>query len=133
MGRKQEGSAHILRLALLAGLLLAGCAAGDARFTAPEPAGFFFGLWHGFISFITLIWGIFSDDVQVYERMNTGGWYDFGFLLGVACTWGSGQHSHRKWKGWRESCEDLPPKGHLKVDVSWSRDDEDDPEVHEES
>lgn len=29
---------------------------------------------------------------MVYETNNTGGWYDFGFLLGVSCIWGGGSH-----------------------------------------
>jgi hypothetical protein len=71
-------------------LALAGCAAGGARFTAETPAGFWLGLWHGVISVVTLVIGIFDDTVRVYEKLNTGGWYDFGFLLGVVCIWGGG-------------------------------------------
>lgn len=87
--------------------LLIGCEAGDARYTAEAPAGFLMGLWHGIISVIALIIGIFSDTVQVYERHNTGGWYDFGFLLGVIMIWGSGARAgkrkrrargHEPWK-----------------------------------
>lgn len=90
-------------------LVLAGCAAGDERFTTETPAGFWMGLWHGAISFVTLIVGIFSDNVSVYEVDNTGGWYDFGFLLGVTCFWGGGSHTYtrrtyrvRKDKEWEE-------------------------------
>lgn len=70
-------------------LVLAGCAAGGEQFTAEQPAGFWVGLWHGVISVITLIVGIFSDSLKVYEVNNSGGLYDFGFLLGVICVWGS--------------------------------------------
>ncbi len=75
---------------------LASCAAGDPRFTSEAPAGFWVGLWHGAISFITLVIGVFDDDVLVYELRNTGGWYDLGFLVGVACVWGSGHHATRR-------------------------------------
>lgn len=71
-------------------LLLGSCAAGNAQFTVDAPAGFWYGLWHGIISFISLIIHIFNPDVMVYEVDNTGGWYDFGFLLGVCCFWGGG-------------------------------------------
>lgn len=85
---------HIARvpiLMLLAFALLVGaCAAGDPRFTADAPAGFWQGLWHGIISVIMLIVGIFSDSARVYEVHNNGGWYDFGFLFGVICIWGGG-------------------------------------------
>lgn len=68
--------------------LFAGCAAGNARFTSEVPAGFWWGLWHGIISCVTLIIGIFDHSVKVYEVDNTGGWYDFGFLVGVTLLWG---------------------------------------------
>jgi hypothetical protein len=83
-------SRHIL-LAVTIALILAGCAAGDARFNAETPAGFWYGLWHGIISFIALIIHIFNPDVAVYEMNNSGGWYDFGFLIGVTCLWGGGK------------------------------------------
>lgn len=73
-------------------LLLTACTAGDTQFTPESPAGFWYGLWHGIISVITLIIHIFNQDMLVYEVNNTGGWYDFGFLLGVICIWGGGSH-----------------------------------------
>lgn len=84
--------------AVLMAALLIGCEAGDARYTAETPAGFLMGLWHGIISVITLIIGIFSDSVKVYEVHNTGGWYDFGFLLGVIMIWGSGARASKRKK-----------------------------------
>ena len=84
-------------------LLLSGCAPGNERFLPDDPAGFWFGLWHGCISLITLIIGIWSDRVHIYEAHNTGGWYDFGFLLGVALAWSSvGRRSERRWRRQRE-------------------------------
>lgn len=73
-------------------LLVTSCAAGDAQFTQDTPAGFFYGLWHGIIAFISLVIHLFNESVSVYETSNTGGWYDFGFLLGVSCVWGGGSH-----------------------------------------
>lgn len=81
-----------IAVAGIAAVVLAGCAAGDGRFTAESPAGFWIGLWHGAISLVTLVIGIFSDTVRMYEPDNTGGWYDFGFLVGVTCIWGAGSH-----------------------------------------
>lgn len=80
----------------LAAVALSACAAGDPRFAAETPAGFFAGLWHGIISFVTLIIGIFSDAVRVYEVHNVGGWYDFGFLLGATCFWGGSSSAYRR-------------------------------------
>lgn len=82
---------HILIIVPLV-LLLTSCAAGDARFSEETPAGFWYGLWHGIISFISLIIHLFNEDVAVYEVINSGGWYDFGFLLGVIFIWGGGSH-----------------------------------------
>lgn len=54
----------------------------DGKHSNENPAGFFWGLWHGLIALISLIWGIFTD-IRVYELHNTGGWYDFGFCITV--------------------------------------------------
>lgn len=73
-------------------LVLTSCTAGDAQFTKDTPAGFWYGLWHGVISFISLIIHIFNDNITVYEINNTGGWYDFGFLIGIITVWGGSSH-----------------------------------------
>jgi len=90
---------------VLVGLVLVGCAAGNARFTAEAPAGFWAGLWHGAISVVTLIVGLFDSNVRVYELHNAGRWYDFGFLLGAICVWGggSGTFHHRHHQSRREA------------------------------
>jgi hypothetical protein len=78
----------ILTGIIIAVLLLAGCAPGrnDLEKTADadgRTAGFFFGLWHGFISPVTFIISIFSRNVRFYEVHNAGTWYNFGFVLGA--------------------------------------------------
>jgi hypothetical protein len=77
-------------------LVLTSCAAGNTQFSQLTPAGFWWGLWHGIISVICLIIHLFNDNVAVYEINNTGGWYDFGFLLGVISIWGGGCHANCK-------------------------------------
>ncbi len=74
-------------------LLLTSCTAGDTQFTLDNPAGFWYGLWHGIIAVISLIIHIFNENVSVYEINNTGGWYDFGFLMGVISIWGGSSHA----------------------------------------
>ncbi len=69
--------------------IVSSCAPGDVKFDA-EPAGFFMGLWHGFISLFTFIISLFSDNVTIYEVSNNGGWYNFGFILGVSVFFGGG-------------------------------------------
>ena len=51
-------------------------------------AGFWQGLWHGFISLFTFIISLFNNNVGVYEVHNNGGWYNFGFILGVSMFFG---------------------------------------------
>lgn len=75
------------RLLIASSLLfaLAACAtqAPDAVSTAPDTPGFWWGLWHGFIFPFSWIGSLFRPDVAVYAVPNNGGWYDFGFFLGV--------------------------------------------------
>jgi hypothetical protein len=76
-------------------LLLAACAAGpnpslDVPTVDGIVRGFWGGLWHGMISPITFVISIFTDNVSVYEVHNTGGWYDFGFVLGAGILFGGG-------------------------------------------
>lgn len=78
-------------------LFITACTAGNNQFTADHPAGFWYGLWHGIIAVIALIIHLFNDSVLVYETHNSGGWYDFGFLLGVITIW-SGGGFHLKCK-----------------------------------
>jgi len=70
-------------------LVLSGCTANSDRFIE-EPAGFWAGLWHGLILFITFVISLFTESVRMYEVNNIGGWYDFGFLLGAMLALGHG-------------------------------------------
>lgn len=66
-------------------LLLSGCA-DNISFAAAvvrETVGFWYGLWHGMISPISWLISLFSDEVTIYAIYNNGGWYDFGFMIGI--------------------------------------------------
>lgn len=80
----------------IAAIVLAGCVPGDPRFDIAS-AGFWHGLWRGIIAPLMLGVGIFSDTARMYEPHNTGGWYDFGFLIGVTSFWGA-KHVHERRK-----------------------------------
>ena len=74
---------------------VSGCAPGPNQLTdSPDGegkvAGFWKGLWHGFIVLFTFIISLFSDGVRIYEVHNNGGWYNFGYLLGVMMFFGGG-------------------------------------------
>jgi fucose 4-O-acetylase-like acetyltransferase len=79
-------------LFVLLALIVGSCAPGNEKFDL-APAGFWMGLWHGFISFFTFVISLFSDSVSIYEINNNGNWYNFGFILGVAVFFGGGSKS----------------------------------------
>jgi hypothetical protein len=66
---------------------LAACAHQPAPYADDAP-GFFVGLWHGFSIVFSLIGSIFMD-IRIYEFPNSGGGYDFGFVLGALVFLGS--------------------------------------------
>lgn len=85
----------LIVLCVIGIMLIAGCTAGANNVVnvleiTKEPVGFWFGLWHGSISPITLVISLFSDNIGMYEVYNNGGWYDFGFLLGAGGVFGGG-------------------------------------------
>lgn len=63
---------------------MTGCADTGECVQTAEAAGFWSGLWHGAIIFFSFIGSLFSDDIAIYAVNNTGGWYDFGFFLGLS-------------------------------------------------
>lgn len=74
---------------LLLVVVLAGCLPGDGASSPDEPAGFFSGVWHGWIAPISLIVSLFNEEIGIYEVENTGGWYDFGFYVAIIGGFGS--------------------------------------------
>jgi len=85
-------------LFIIAVLILASCAPGNIKFDV-DPAGFWMGLWHGFISLITFFVSLFNNDVGIYEANNTGWPYNLGFILGIMIFYGGSTKSgSRKWR-----------------------------------
>ena len=95
----------LLSVALLMLLVfLAGCAPGtnqlkDTPNDQLAVAGFWRGLWQGFISPFVFVISLFKSDLNIYEVHNNGGWYNFGYLLGVACFFGGSGNRARRGKG----------------------------------
>lgn len=93
----------VLRQALVVvvvALLLAACTAGanpevGMADVDGDVAGFWRGLWQGFIAPFTFVVSLFSDSVNVYDVHNNGNWYDFGFVLGAGILFG-GSHASRR-------------------------------------
>ncbi len=76
-------------LSVAALLLLAACAKQVPTAVQPEAPGFLLGLWHGFIFPVAWFLSLIVPDVAVYAVPNNGGWYDFGYFLGI-CVFGVG-------------------------------------------
>jgi hypothetical protein len=70
---------------LLSTLFLTSCADVTQinECAVSTPYGFFSGIWHGFIAPFSFIFSLFIDDIAMYAVNNSGGWYDFGFVLGA--------------------------------------------------
>jgi hypothetical protein len=94
---------NVIVFALLLFVLfsLTACAAGPNEMVNSENpegnvAGFWQGMWHGFIALFTFLVSLFSENVGVYEAHNNGGWYNFGFILGVMVFFGGSGSKGRK-------------------------------------
>ena len=89
-----RGKIYLLGGLLLMVLLVVACAGPNTVLDTASPAGsvagFWSGLWHGMISPISFFISLFTDNVSIYEVHNSGGWYDFGFVLGAGILFGGG-------------------------------------------
>ncbi len=80
---------RLLLFLILAGVMtLASCATQSNEPPAVLP-GFLKGLLHGFIILFSFISSFFTD-WRIYAYPNNGGWYNFGFLIGVSLFFGGG-------------------------------------------
>ena len=111
-------------------LVLVSCTAGSDQSSQETPAGFWWGVWHGVISVLALVIHVFNDSVGVYEIHNVGGWYDFGFLLGVIVIWSGGSHascksteSRQREKEWEEVGKKVETKVMRKMQ-EWAEEDD---------
>ena len=78
---------RILLTVLILGVatILTGCAHPVP--VCPPPGahvyGFWAGLWHGWTLVFSFIGSLFDNDIVIYATNNNGGWYDFGYFIGV--------------------------------------------------
>lgn len=75
-------------------LFLTSCATHSLT-EVVDPPGFLKGLLHGFILLFSFIGSLFTD-YEIYAIPNSGGWYDFGFVLGVMFFFGGGGAGAKK-------------------------------------
>jgi hypothetical protein len=104
------GAGKVVLLLMIMVALLTACAPGPNQLTATpdeegEVYGFWYGLWHGFISPFTFIVSLFRDSVSPYEVHNNGAWYNLGFLFGAMMIFGGGgggaTHAGRRRRDYR--------------------------------
>ncbi len=68
----------------LPGCIKTACAASQASGAVAHSApGFLAGLWHGLIFPLAFLISLFAPNIAIYAVPNNGGWYDFGYFLGI--------------------------------------------------
>jgi hypothetical protein len=85
----------LLIAALTLGILSLAACATQPEPDAFDPPGFFSGYWHGLTIFFALIGHLFDSSIRIYNFPNSGGWYDFGFFLGIGTLSGGGASAGR--------------------------------------
>jgi hypothetical protein len=85
-------------------VVLSGCVPGDGANWEGRPAGFFSGIWHGWIAPFSLIYSIFNRDIGIYEIHNNGFLYDLGYYMAIISGFGGITLSRKKRKG-KGSCD----------------------------
>ena len=93
-------STLLIVIGMVVVIVLSSCAPGASTLTGTANAqgvvaGFWRGLWNGIIAPVTLIISLFNHNIQMYEVHNNGGWYNFGFLLGMMIIFGGGGRGAR--------------------------------------
>jgi len=81
-------------LALAFVALLGACATQAASGVTPAAPGFLYGVWHGFIFPVAWVISLFVPEAAVYAVPNNGGWYDFGYFLGIVVFGVGARKSH---------------------------------------
>lgn len=81
---------------LLVLLVASSCASANPTVVeAASAPGFWSGWFHGVFAVTAFIASFFDRTIGVYEVANSGGWYDFGFIVGVGSFRGLAQF-HKK-------------------------------------
>ena len=88
-------SLSLLLLVIFLVSILAACAPGanQSKGVANQHdvvAGFWLGIWQGFIAPFVFLASLFRSNLNIYEAHNNGAWYNFGYLFGLACILGGG-------------------------------------------
>lgn len=79
-------------------ITLTGCMPGDGTNSAVNTAGFFSGIWHGWIAPVSLVFSFFDKNISIYEKFNNGFMYDLGFYMAIISGFGGLAFSRKKKK-----------------------------------
>lgn len=60
-----------------------------------KEAGFFSGIWHGFIIVFSLIGKLFGANIGIYAEHNSGFFYWLGFIIGIGGLGGGGSAARK--------------------------------------
>ncbi|NQT58802.1 MAG: hypothetical protein HQ557_07455 [Bacteroidetes bacterium] len=90
----------LLILIVLLVIFLTGCLPDISMDQQESQAGFFLGIWHGWIAPVSLIASIFNKNITIFEYNNTGFWYGFGFYIAILGGFG-GLSLVRKKRPWK--------------------------------
>jgi len=82
-GSARTGGGIRACVSLAALVTLSACARQAASAVVAGGPGFLQGLWDGFIFPFAWVVSLFVPEVAVYAVPNNGGWYDFGYFLGI--------------------------------------------------
>ncbi|RBP66706.1 hypothetical protein DES36_10587 [Alkalibaculum bacchi] len=96
MKKKVMKKSLLLAVILLFCLSLAGCIPGDGSNSPTDTAGFFSGIWHGWIAPFSLIYSLFNDNISIYEIYNNGFTYNLGFYMAIISGFGGLALSRKK-------------------------------------
>jgi hypothetical protein len=102
-------TASIIYFLLIAVIIttLTGCVPGGGAYHQDNPAGFFSGIWHGWIAPVSLIISLFNGSIRIYEANNTGFLYDLGFYMAIISGFGGLSLTRKKIKSNKEKSASL--------------------------
>lgn len=89
---------HLFVLVTFLVITINSCMPGSESMREKNPAGFFMGVWHGWIAPVSLVVGLFNPSIKIYERENTGWWYDLGFYAAIISGFGGISLSRKRKK-----------------------------------
>lgn len=96
MNPNRKKKIYIMVMFLVLTLSLSACLPGDGQIASGNTAGFFWGIWHGWMAPISLIFSIFNRSIRIYEVNNSGLGYDFGYYMAIISGFGGLSLARRK-------------------------------------